>query len=786
MNRNIGIVALVVLTFVLGVLAGRLSKPLSLTDDAGQPLKQAERQPSEQAGGSSETAVQPSELAAETPPVKPEPVKPVPTVQGNLLADGGFEDAYPQIDQHGNPFAQWGGWKWEGECTRDVDRNIRHGGKSSALLIGKDACMVAFNQKVTAEPGFYRLSGYVRAAGLGAGKWGKGMVFAFEGDGLSAEQQAIPMGTYGWRKFDLVTKFPQAGPVMLYTYMYGPGRVWLDDLSLVKLPGEDLKEGITVAASEEKLTEYAGADGVKCMGCGKLVAPGTDLCPVCGVSNKALAEAAVKAAKAKADAAAAAAAAPEKLLTDGGFEDLLPNPDQYGNAFTAWSGWKWEGICDRGADTTVKRSGKASAWLSGQGGACMIGFNQRLTTKAGYYKLTGYVRAQNVVPGKWNRGVVIALEPEGGEAVNDPLPEGTYEWRKFERIYKFDKAYSPNLLYIYMYGSGKAWLDDLSIEKLQGEGLKEGLVLGDPEGKAEAAVPAAAVAEPVATGPAAEPAAQPMPDGSKGVRLWQYSRGQTQEYFNYGLNIVAPWADGGHLLINFPEHLEYMPGTRGILRYSDRGAKGHWVVSADGMTAKMDAESVTEPGVFVQGEARVVSRERVEITMKIVNKTERLTLGSIRPLYCFQYRHLTGFAQWVGNLDHTFFVQGGKLVPVSQIKTKSADTKIKAGSAIGSPQQNDSPFAAGGGGWIEEGVDASLVAVSSLDNQRNLIFGWIPGKSAFTNANIPCVHADPYYGSIEPGKSAEAKAVIVFTTEPMEKVVKALRDEGVGAPVKQP
>ncbi len=33
----------------------------------------------------------------------------------------------------------------------------------------------------------------------------------------------------------------------------------------------------------------------------------------------------------------------------------------------------------------------------------------------------------------------------------------------------------------------------------------------------------------------------------------------------YGLHVVAPW--GGTVLINFPEHLEYMPGTKGIARH---------------------------------------------------------------------------------------------------------------------------------------------------------------------------------------------------------------------------
>lgn len=35
----------------------------------------------------------------------------------------------------------------------------------------------------------------------------------------------------------------------------------------------------------------------------------------------------------------------------------------------------------------------------------------------------------------------------------------------------------------------------------------------------------------------------------------------------YGLHVVSPW--GGTVFINLPEHLEYMPGTRGIARHHD-------------------------------------------------------------------------------------------------------------------------------------------------------------------------------------------------------------------------
>lgn len=281
----------------------------------------------------------------------------------------------------------------------------------------------------------------------------------------------------------------------------------------------------------------------------------------------------------------------------------------------------------------------------------------------------------------------------------------------------------------------------------------------------------------------AEPKAQPRPSGADGVRLWQYVQGDTPQFFDYGLKVVPPWIDGGHLLINFPEHLEYMPGTRGILRYSDRNPKGRWLVSDDGMSASLDAASVTEPGIFVEGRAKVISKNRIEVTMTIINRAERLTLGAIRPLYCHQYRTLAGFPQWVGNFDHTFVLRDGKLTPLSEVKTQK-DSDVKAGTVKGSPENEENPFVTERGGLIEDGVDASIVVITSLDGKRAMILGWTPGKNAFSNRSIPCVHADPYYGDIKPGESKTAREVIVFAEDDPAKSVAALLAEGVGKPGK--
>ncbi len=165
----------------------------------------------------------------------------------------------------------------------------------------------------------------------------------------------------------------------------------------------------------------------------------------------------------------------ENLLANGGFEAA----DAAGTTIEKWTTWKWNGECQVGVDTDIKHSGKSSFVMSASE-TCKIAIHQAVDTQAGFYKLSGYVRGINLKPGTWDRGMVISMEPKGKEFL-DSLPLGTYGWRKFERTYKLAEACPKNEIYIYLFGAGKGWLDDLTLEKVEGDGLKEGLVVGEPE-----------------------------------------------------------------------------------------------------------------------------------------------------------------------------------------------------------------------------------------------------------------------------------------------------------------
>ncbi len=176
---------------------------------------------------------------------------------------------------------------------------------------------------------------------------------------------------------------------------------------------------------------------------------------------------------------ACGARAGENILKDGGFEERLDQPDEQGNAFKLWSGWKWEGNCRRVADTDIKHEGRASAEMLGYG-PCKLGLSQTVKTEAGWYRLSGYVRAIELKTGLSDRGLVVSFEPKGKELMTD-LPTGTYGWRKFDLTQHFPEACDNNLLYIYLFGSGKIWLDELRLEKIEDQGGQSGLVLGEVE-----------------------------------------------------------------------------------------------------------------------------------------------------------------------------------------------------------------------------------------------------------------------------------------------------------------
>ena len=248
----------------------------------------------------------------------------------------------------------------------------------------------------------------------------------------------------------------------------------------------------------------------------------------------------------------------------------------------------------------------------------------------------------------------------------------------------------------------------------------------------------------------------------------------TGEKWAYGLQVSPPWPDDGRLYLNYPEHLEYRTGW-GIARYSDK-RENAWQVADDGKSAFYEVDSLTARGVKVRAEVKVVEPDRVRFKVKITNNSRALTLDNVKPLLCHQYRRLTGFPQWRENLKHTYVVLDGKLAALADVPTEKPDANIK-GASIKGRKPYASSFVAKRGGIIKKQLDMSLSIIASLDEKRAVLITYDPGKSMLSNANIPCLHADPYFGDIKPGESKEATGYVIFAGENWRDLARKMIEE---------
>lgn len=235
----------------------------------------------------------------------------------------------------------------------------------------------------------------------------------------------------------------------------------------------------------------------------------------------------------------------------------------------------------------------------------------------------------------------------------------------------------------------------------------------------------------------------------------------------YGLNVAPPWANGGYVFINLPEHLEYMPGTKGIARHHDKRVNV-WQVNDDSTEAHYSVESITEPGVFFSAVAKADS-SRVNFEFTITNHTKK-QLQSIRPLFCFQYHSLSGFPEkFSDNFSHTYIIIEDTLTRVSDLPVKNPATNARMAQSVDCADAHNWWAEKSGGMIAHKITSASTILTDSL-GYRKLILHWSPGKNFLSNSAIPCIHADPCIGNIEPGKTVKASGSLTFTILPLNSI----------------
>lgn len=250
---------------------------------------------------------------------------------------------------------------------------------------------------------------------------------------------------------------------------------------------------------------------------------------------------------------------------------------------------------------------------------------------------------------------------------------------------------------------------------------------------------------------------------------------QMGERVGYGLTIIPPWKDGGTLHVNFPEHLEYDDDDPenvyvgySILRHQDK-IEYPWKISPDGRSAWYDVQSPHLPAVRV--EARLTSNGPLATLWVRITNGGDVTLPRINPMLCFQYKGLEGFPQSQDDFKHTYVMMDGKPKLLADMKTEKPETTGKVAYVEGRNQHDLDKFATSRGGLIDQPLQKAVAALTSLDGKRKVVLAFEPSKSILSNRFIPCFHTDPYFGTLEPGQSAEASGAILFTEEGLEEAM---------------
>ncbi|MBI3829364.1 MAG: beta-galactosidase trimerization domain-containing protein [Planctomycetes bacterium] len=188
---------------------------------------------------------------SENKPVIPEAV-PVQMPAAELLSNGGFEETQKPGD-FGNPFAWWQGRRQSGASYLGAGTSAVFSGRASAMLDGRAPCDIAyFSPPVEVQyPTKLKLTAYIAAQDLGKGFNGHaGSISVTDvGDRLLPNALVpVPVGTYGWKKVELVCAVPNKTPfVKVFLRLNGRGRLWIDDVSLTGIdlnakPGANLSD----------------------------------------------------------------------------------------------------------------------------------------------------------------------------------------------------------------------------------------------------------------------------------------------------------------------------------------------------------------------------------------------------------------------------------------------------------------------------------------------------------------------------------------------------------------
>ncbi len=200
----------------------------------------------------------------------------------NLLPDPSIEETQ-QKNQFGNPFAQWGGWIFDGACEFRNGKVARTGDTCAELVGAQGGKIRFYTNGVTVQPGKYRFSCYIRGLDIGKHAWGLSGDVNFADDEYHRLEKT---GTFGWTRLDIVKEVTEEKEIFGRVGLWAPGRIWVDDAELVKVAdGTPLTDGFVLGEEEAPIEPPGALDAaavVRCPDCGYRNMPAWGKCYVCG------------------------------------------------------------------------------------------------------------------------------------------------------------------------------------------------------------------------------------------------------------------------------------------------------------------------------------------------------------------------------------------------------------------------------------------------------------------------------------------------------------------------
>jgi len=157
-----------------------------------------------------------------------------------------------------------------------------------------------------------------------------------------------------------------------------------------------------------------------------------------------------------------AKAATNNLIDDPSFENAKDR-DKFGRVFADWAGWIYEkpASFEVGA---VSHSGERSCLLAvGNGGKIRI-YTEKRSYPPGRYRFAAYLRGLDIGKGLWGKATELAVDLDG--KWHNLKKNGTFGWTPVTYVFDVaeEDAEKEFSLYVGLWGDGRLWVDDMSLE----------------------------------------------------------------------------------------------------------------------------------------------------------------------------------------------------------------------------------------------------------------------------------------------------------------------------------